>query len=133
MDGDARVHAAGTQEFVALWRAVSADDIDLATIIANGRCKVVQQVEQMGIEMLNIARAAVAQVVVELGQGSWQVGVAPPINDIEPLVAMRVIEPKAVFAGGSGSRILMFAPAVRQAIRRWATKWCCGFPMSLMP
>ena len=33
MDGDARIRAAGTQEFVALRRAVSADDIDLADII----------------------------------------------------------------------------------------------------
>src|ERR1039457_3305860 len=31
---------------------------------------------------------------------------------------------------GRRSRILMFAPAGREAIRQWATKWCCGFPMS---
>ena len=56
----------------------------------------------MGIEMVNITRAAVAQVVVEFGQGFRQIDLAPPVNDIEPLVAMRVIEPKAVFTGGAG-------------------------------
>lgn len=102
IEGNARVRGARTQEFVARWRAVSTDDIDLAAVIVNGRCQVVEQVEQVGIEMVHISRAAVAEVVVEFGQGFRQVTLAAPVDNIESLVGMGVVEAKAVFARGEG-------------------------------
>src|ERR1039458_410878 len=68
MDSDARLRAASTQELVALWRAVSTDDIDLAAAIVYRRRQVVEQVKQVRIEMAYISRAAVAEVVVEVVQ-----------------------------------------------------------------
>ena len=62
------MRAAGTQEFVAPGRAVSADDVDLTAGIVQGRGQVVEQVEQVGIEMTYLSRAMVTQIVVELSQ-----------------------------------------------------------------
>ena len=130
MDGDARIRAAGTQKFVALWSAVSTDDIDLAAVIVNRRCQVVEQVEQMGIEM-------VYDLPCGCRAGSGRVWPKIPASRSRPADkryrAARCYGCDRTEGGiraGEKSRILMFAPAGRQAIRQWATKWCCGFPMS---
>jgi hypothetical protein len=53
--------------------------------------------------MMHISGAAVAEIMVEFGQGCRQIGFSTPINDIEPFVAVCVIETKAIFVCGNGS------------------------------
>jgi hypothetical protein len=65
---DARVKAAGTQEFVAPWGAVAADHIDLAAGILQGRRQVVEQVKQVRIKVMHFAGTMVAEIMVEFGQ-----------------------------------------------------------------
>ena len=54
------------QEFVTPRRTVSADHIDLPTGIIERRSQVVEQIEQVEIEMMNVSRTMVAEIMVEL-------------------------------------------------------------------
>ena len=55
------MRAAGTQEFVAPWRAVPTDNVDLAAGIVQGHSQFVEQVEQTGIEMTYLSSTMVAR------------------------------------------------------------------------
>src|SRR5689334_21590838 len=92
------MRAAGTQEFVARWRAVSAKNVDVAAGIIHGRSQVIKQVEQVGIEMTYLSRAMIAEIMIDLGQCLRQISFAAPIYDIEPLVGVGVIKTEPVFA-----------------------------------
>jgi hypothetical protein len=48
--------------------------------------------------MADLARAMVAEIMVEFIERTWQIGVAASINDVEPLAGVGVEEVKAVFA-----------------------------------
>ena len=74
--------------------------LDLAARIVQGCGQVVEQIEQVGIEMTHLSRTMIAEIVVELGQRFWQVSIAAPINDIEPLVGVGVVKAKPVFRVG---------------------------------
>jgi hypothetical protein len=55
------MRAAGTQEFVAPWRSVSANNVDLTAGIVQGRDQVVEQVEQVRIEVTYLSSTMVAE------------------------------------------------------------------------
>jgi hypothetical protein len=71
MESHARLRAAGAQEFVAPWRAVPTDNVDLTLGIVQGRAQFVEQGEQAGIEMTYLSRTMVAQIMIEFGQRFW--------------------------------------------------------------
>lgn len=54
--------------------------------------------------MPNFAGAMVAQIMVKLFQRFRYVGIAAPVNDVEPLASVSVIEAEPVFGCGLRSR-----------------------------
>jgi hypothetical protein len=60
------------------------------------RCgEIVEQVEQAGGEMMHLAAANVAEIVVEIGPCLGQVDLATPIDNVDPLVGMDVMKARA--------------------------------------
>jgi hypothetical protein len=57
----------------------------------------------MGVEMRDGSGTMVAEKAVELSQRFREVSIAAPINDVEPLSGVRVIETKPIFGHGRGS------------------------------
>src|SRR5271165_1360753 len=92
--------AASTQKFIAPGCAVSADYVDLTTGVVKRRGQLAEQVEQMRIEMAHLSGAMIAEIMVELIQRFRQVSFAAPVNDVEPLTGMGVIETEPIFARG---------------------------------
>jgi len=54
-----------TQELIAPGSAVSADDLDFGAGLAYFGGEIVQQVEDLGIVVADVARAVIAQVAIE--------------------------------------------------------------------
>jgi hypothetical protein len=99
----AGMRAAGAQEFIAPRSTVSTDNVDFAAGIVQGCGQVVEKVKQAVIEMTDLSRTVIAEVVVERGQRFRQVIVTAPINDAEPFVRVGATKAQPVFArGGSG-------------------------------
>ena len=66
MESYARMGAAGSQELIAPWRAVSADDIDLAAVVVEGQSEIVEKIEEPRIEMMHCARSVIAKEMAKL-------------------------------------------------------------------
>lgn len=99
--------SARAQELVAPWRSISTDHINLAAGIVDRGGQVMQQIEQPWIERMHLSGPMIAKITVELVQGFWYISVAAPINDVEALARMSVIQAQAVFhrrVGGLRSR-----------------------------
>ena len=52
------------------------------------------------IVVVHITGAIIAQVLVEAVERLRQIRVATTVHDVEPLIGMGVIKPKAIFGGG---------------------------------
>ena len=78
------------QKFVAPWRAVAANNIDLHIRIPQRCRQIVEQVEHPRIVVTNVARAVVAQITVQARQGFLIISFAVAVNDIQPLSSMRM-------------------------------------------
>ena len=94
----ASVGVAGTQKFVAPRRTVSTDHVNFSVGVVQRCGQVMEQVEQARIEMMNVARTMVTKKMVERIQRSRYVGIAAPVNDVESLAGVCVIEAEPVFA-----------------------------------
>ena len=93
----AGVRAAGAKEFVAPGRAVAADHIDLAAGIIERQREVVEQVKEPRIEVMHLSRTVVTEEVIELVHCIRQIRIAAPVNDVEMLPCVGVIEAEPVF------------------------------------
>lgn len=87
---------AAAEKVVAPRRPISADHIDFGILAAHAGGEVVQQIKQPRIELMHCAGAMVAEKGIQLLDRRGNVLVTPAIDDIEPLVGMRVIQPKTV-------------------------------------
>lgn len=94
--GDTRVRASVPQVLVALRRAVSANDVDLAVEVVNGRGQIMKKIEQARIKMVDVTSTVIAKKVIQLGQSLLRIGVAPAIHDVEPLAGVCVIETQPI-------------------------------------
>ena len=63
-----------------------------------------EQVEQLRIDLVDIARPEVSQEIVDRCQGVGQIGVAAEILDREPLAGVRVREAKRANTCGIGNQ-----------------------------
>jgi hypothetical protein len=77
---------------VAPGGAVTADNIDFAVRVSQLDQQVVQQIEFLEVIVLYIAGAVVAEKMVQLGDTVGQILIADPINHIDMLAGMQVIE-----------------------------------------
>jgi len=101
---------AGAEEFIAPRGTVATDDIDFGVRAAERSGEIRKNVEDLRIVVFNLARAVVAQEMVELVFGLRQEGVSAPIDDIKTLAGVRVVEAKMVFlVGGRGARAFVVA------------------------
>jgi len=79
------------KEFVAPSSAIPADYVDFCSGAANRRCEIGQQIEQPRVEGALVARAVVAEEVLEAGGCLRNVSVSDTINDIDTFVGVGVI------------------------------------------
>ena len=70
------------KEFVAPGSAVAADDINLKIGIPECGSQIVEQVEYLGIVLMNFAGAVVAQITVEAHQRFLIVTFAIAVDDV---------------------------------------------------
>jgi len=85
------------KEFVAPWRAVAADDINLKIRIPERSSQVVEKVEDPRIIIVNFAGSMVPQVTVQARQGFLIVAFAIAIDDIQALPSVCVKKTQAVW------------------------------------
>lgn len=82
--------AALAEEFVAPWRAIAADHIDFGARLAQNVGEVVEQVENLGIILVDIPGAVVAQKVIEPCERLRKIAVALTIDDVQLFARVRV-------------------------------------------
>jgi hypothetical protein len=90
---------AAAEKVVAPWGPISANHIDFGVLTAETGCEVMQQIKQARIEMMDSAGAMIAEKGFQLLDGREIVLVTPAIDHIEPLVGVRVIQPKTIAWG----------------------------------
>lgn len=71
------------QHFIGPRRAITADHIDLTIWPAERSEQIMQEIEDPRVIGVNLAGAAVAQIVVQLGEPYLVVPFAIPIHDVE--------------------------------------------------
>jgi len=81
----------GTKKLVAPGCAVPANDVNFSVGTPHSRRQILQDVKDLGIEMMNLARAMVSEKIVELRDGVSNVLIPSAVHDIEPLARVRVI------------------------------------------
>ncbi len=82
------------EEVVAPRGAIPADNVDFGILLSESARKIVQQIEQMRVEMVNRACPVVPEKEFQLLDGPWKILIAATVNQIQPLVGMSVIEPE---------------------------------------
>lgn len=100
---DPRVGVTGTQEFVGLWSAVSADYIDLVVGLADRCEQVVKQVEDVRVVVVNLAATPVAEEVVKPIESAGEISIAAAIDDVDALIGVGVEEAQPVLGFGLGT------------------------------
>jgi hypothetical protein len=89
--------AMGAKKLVAPRCAVSANDIDFSAGTAHGYRQLLQDVIELGIEMMNLSGAMISEEIVELRDSVWNVLIPSTVHDVKPLARMRVIQTEAIF------------------------------------
>lgn len=92
----------GPQILVGLGAAVAANNLDFGAGVAGGARQVEQDVEDARIVMMNGAGYAVAQEMVELGEGLGEERLIPFVNDVNMFAGVGFIQAEAAFLGPRG-------------------------------
>ena len=89
--------AMGAQIRVAPGCAVTANDIDFSFGTTRGHREFLQDVKELGVEMMNLSSAMIPEEVVEFRDSVWKVLIPTTVQDIKPLARMRMIQTETVF------------------------------------
>ena len=97
-----------SQELIAPGTAISADDVNFRLRTSCRSGQIMEQVEQTGVKSTNRSRAMIAQKSIEAINCIREVSVASPVNQVNLLVRVGMVEPQPVFTlqtgvGRSGS------------------------------
>lgn len=97
-----------SQKLIAPGTAISADDVNFRLRTSCRSGQIMEQVEQTGVKSMNCSCAMIAQKSFEAINCIWQVSVAPPVNQVNLLVRVSMVEPQPIFrlragVGCSGS------------------------------
>ncbi len=95
-------HAGGgaAKEFVAPRSAVAADDINLSAGTAEGRGKVVQQIEKPRVQLGYVTGSVVAQKMIQPVDRVREIGIAPLVHDVDALIGVQMEERQAPLLDG---------------------------------
>lgn len=102
--GDTR--RAGAKELVAPGSPVTADNLNFRSGMTDGRRQVRQDVECARVVVLYFSCAVIAKEIIKLLFGFRKEGVAAPVDDVNALACVRVIQAEAmnISIGGIGRR-----------------------------
>jgi len=89
--------AMGAKKLVAQRCAITANDIDFRAGTAHGHRELLQDVIELGIEMMNFAGAMISEEIIEFRDSVWNVFIPSTVHDVKPLARMRVIQTEAIF------------------------------------
>jgi hypothetical protein len=89
--------ATGAKKLIAPRCAVPTNDIDFSAGTAQGHREFLQNVKELGIEMVNLSGAMISQEIIELRDSVWNVLIPSTVHDVKPLARMRVIQTEAIF------------------------------------
>ena len=89
--------AMGAKKLIAPRCAVCANDVDFSARTARGHREFLQDVIELGVEMMNLSGAMISEEIVELRNSVWNVLVPSTVHDVKPLARMRVIQTEAIF------------------------------------
>jgi len=98
--GDTR--RAGAKEFVAPGSSVAADNLNLCRGMTEGRRQIGQNVENARIVVLYLSRAMIAKEMVELLLRFGKESIAAPVDDVDVLTCVGMVEPEAMKVGVAG-------------------------------
>lgn len=83
---------AASQKLIAPWRSIAADNVNFFIWPSGGSNQIVKQIENPGIVGMDFTRSMITQKVFQLLECHGIIGVSMAINNIQPLVRVRVIQ-----------------------------------------
>ena len=86
-----------SQELIAPRTTISANDVNLRLRTSCRSGQIMEQVEQTGVKSINCSRAMIAKKSIEAINCIWEVSVTPPVNQVNLLVRVGMVEPQPVF------------------------------------
>ena len=69
----------------------------LAAWMPDRQCEIGEDIVQVRIEMADVARAMIAQEIIELRERAGNVLIAAPVDDIQPFAGVRVVKQQLMF------------------------------------
>jgi hypothetical protein len=84
----------GTERLVCRRRAVAANNVDLAAWTTDRRSKITEDVVQARVKVANFTGPMITQEGIQLSQRVRNVGVPVPVNNLDSLGSVGVVEPQ---------------------------------------